>query len=190
VSPHLRTQRVPGVCSSLGRHAIGLSRLNRSFSRNSCSRSNFQSTGGAGRRGRRDGIRRIGPVHPRQVMQRDTCAPAVGGCPDKQRQQHNHHRHAQHRMRTDHAEINQDDQHGNRQPIAEDGESPRITGITCEDQTADRTPFFKMEPPGKQSPFAAVRAALAQPAPERRSDQFRGEGSRTFGLRHPRIVRE
>jgi hypothetical protein len=75
-------------------------------------------------------------------------------------------------MRTNHSEIDQDDHHGNGHPIAEDDEGPRITGITCEDQTADRT-AFKMGPPGKQRPFAAVRAALAQPAPKRRADQFR-----------------
>jgi DNA-binding response OmpR family regulator len=43
---------------------------------------------------RRDRICRIGPVQSRQVMQRDTCAPAVGGRPDKQRQQHHLHRQA------------------------------------------------------------------------------------------------
>jgi len=126
----------------------------------------------ADRRGRRDRIRRIGPVHARQVMQRDTCAPAVGGCPEKKRQRHNHHRQAQHRMRTDHSEIEQDDNRANRQPIADDGEGPRITGITCENQAADRT-ALQLRPPGKQWPFAAVRTALAQPAPKRRADQFR-----------------
>lgn len=130
-------------------------------------------------RRRRDRIRRIGPVHSRQVMQRDTCAPAVGGRPDKQRQQHNHHRQARHRMRTDHSEIDQDDNRANGQPIADDGEGPCITGITCEDQTADRT-TFKLRPPGKQWSFATVRTALAQPAPKRRADQFRA------GRRHPR----
>ena len=124
------------------------------------------------RRGRRDRIGRIGPIHSRQVMQRDTYAPAVGGRPDKQRQQHDHHRQAQHRMRADHSEIDQDDNHGNRQPIADDGEGPRIAGITCEDQTADRT-AFKMRPPGKQWPFAAVRTAFAQPAPKHRADKLR-----------------
>jgi hypothetical protein len=126
----------------------------------------------ADRRGRWDRIRRIGPIHSRQVMQRDTCAPAVGGRPDKKRQQHNHHRQAQHRMRTDHSEIDQDDNRANGQSIADDGEGPRITGITCEDQTAVGT-AFKLRPPGKQWPSVAVRTALAQPTPKRRADQFR-----------------
>ena len=138
----------------------------------------------ADRRGRRDRIRRIGPEHSRQVMQRDTCTPAVGGRPDKKHQQHSHHRQAQHRMRTDHSEIDQDDQCANGQPIADDDEGPRITGITREDQTADRT-AFKLRPPGKQWPFAAVRTALAPPAPKRPADQFRA------GRRHtPRIFSE
>ena len=53
----------------------------------------------------RDRIRGIGPVHSRQVMQRDTRAPAVGGRPDQQRYQHNHQRQAQHGMRPHHSEI-------------------------------------------------------------------------------------
>jgi hypothetical protein len=105
-------------------------------------------------------------------MQRDTCAPSVGSRPDKQRQQHDRDREAQHRMRTDHPEIDQDDHHAKGQPIAEDGEGPRITGVTCEDQTADRT-AFKKGPSGKQWPLAAMRAALAQPAPKRRADHVR-----------------
>ena len=74
-------------------------------------------------------------------------------------------------MRPHHSEIDQDDKHGNGQPIADDGERPRVTGITREDQTADRT-AFELRPPGKQGPFAAVRTAFAQPAPDRRADQF------------------
>ena len=83
----------------------------------------------AGRRRRRDRIGRIGPVQSRQVMQRDTPAPAVGGRPYQQRHQHNHDRQAQHRMRTHHSEIDQDDNRANWQSIADDGEGPRITGI-------------------------------------------------------------
>ena len=78
-----------------------------------------------------------GRVHSRQVMQRDTGAPAVGGRPDHQRRQHRQHRQAQHTMRTSHSEIDQDDHRGKWQPITEDREGPRITRITCEDQAAD-----------------------------------------------------
>jgi len=116
-------------------------------------------------------------------MQRDASAPAVGGRPDQQRQQHNHHRQAQHGMRTDHSEIDQDDHHGDGQPIADNSKGPRITGITCEDQAADRT-AFKLRPTGKQWPFAAVWTALAQSAPKRRADQFRA------GRRHTQKSRD
>ena len=46
-------------------------------------------------------------------------------------------RQAQQTMRFEDPKIDQDDHHANRQPIADDGESPCITGIACEDQTAD-----------------------------------------------------
>ena len=88
-------------------------------------------------RRRRDGIRGIGPVDSRQVMQRDARAPAVGGGPDQQRHQPNPHRQAQHRMRTHHSEIDQDDKPHNRQPIADDREGPGITWTSHEDQAAD-----------------------------------------------------
>ena len=80
--------------------------------------------GGAGHR-----IRRIGPVDSRQVVQSDPHAPAVGGRPHQHRQQHRQHRQAQHRMRTDHAEIDHDDDRADGKPIAEDDEGPRVPGI-------------------------------------------------------------
>ena len=70
-------------------------------------------------------------------MQRDTYAQAVASRQDYKRRQHDQHRQAQHTMRSQHAEIDQDDHHGKRQPVADDGEGPRITGIMREDQTAD-----------------------------------------------------
>jgi len=91
----------------------------------------------AGRRRRREGIRGIGPVHPRQVVQRDTRACAVVVRPDSQHHQYDHHRHAQHSMRLQYSEIDQDDHRADWQPIADDGEGPRITGIPHEDQAAD-----------------------------------------------------
>jgi hypothetical protein len=127
-----------------------------------------------GRRERRNRVRWIWPVHSRQVMQCDPDAPTVGSRPDEEHHQHTHHRHPQYGMRTDHSEIDQDDEHGNGQPITEDGEGPGITGIPCEDQAAGRT-AFDMRPSGKQSPLAAVRTPLAQPAPKGRADQRRAQ---------------
>ena len=78
-----------------------------------------------------------GQSHSRQVMQRDSRAPAVGGRPDQQRHQPNSHRQAQHRMRTHHSEIDQDDEAHNWQPIADDVEGPGIARTSYEDQAAD-----------------------------------------------------
>ena len=75
-------------------------------------------------------------------------------------------------MRTDHSEVDQEDDRRDGQPVADDGEGPGITWITCEDQTADR-PAFKLGPTEKQRPVTAVRASLAQPALKRRRNQFR-----------------
>jgi hypothetical protein len=128
--------------------------------RSSPSRRTVASRTSASGRRRRNRIRGIRPIHSRQVIQRDTHAPAVGGRPDHQPHQRNHHRQAQRRMRTEHSEIDQDDHRRNWQPIADDGEGPRITRMTCEDQTAHGT-AFQLGPPGIQPPLAAMRAALA-----------------------------
>ena len=69
-------------------------------------------------------------------MQRDAGAPAVGRRPDQQRDRDHLERQAQHGMRADHSEVDQDDDRGNWQPIADDGESPRVPGIAHEDQAA------------------------------------------------------
>ena len=121
-------------------------------------------------RERRKGIRGIGPIHARQVVQRDTRTPAVWSRPNQQRHQDHQHRHASDRMRTHHPEIDEDDAHAYWQPITDDGEGPRITRIADEDQTADRT-ALTMRPPEKQSPLAAMGASLAQSAPKRRVNQ-------------------
>src|SRR3954471_13934724 len=115
-------------------------------------------------------------------MERNTRAPAVGGGPDQQRYQDNHYRQAEHTVRTHHAEIDQDDNGGNWQPITDDGEGPRITGITHEDQAANWT-ALRMGPPGKQSPLAAVGATVAQSAPDRPAYQLRVGRPHPSGLK-------
>jgi hypothetical protein len=69
-------------------------------------------------------------------MQRDTYAPAVGGRPEQQRDQDDQQHHAWHWTQTRHSKIDQDDHRANWQPIPNDGERPRIAGITHEDQAA------------------------------------------------------
>ena len=75
-------------------------------------------------------------------------------------------------MRTDGSEVDENDHPANRQPVAEDGEGPRIPRIGDEHQSADRAALV-LRPPGKERPLAAVGAALAQAAPQRHGDQFR-----------------
>lgn len=74
-------------------------------------------------------------------MKGNPDAPAVGRGPDQQPAKDDEHRQTQYTMRSHDAEIDQGDDRGNRQPIADDGESPRITGIAFEHETADRAAF-------------------------------------------------
>ena len=76
-------------------------------------------------------------MHSRQIMQRDPRSPAAGSRPDQQGHRRHHQRQAQHRIRTHDSEVDHDDNRGDWQPIANDGEGPCITGIAHEDQAAD-----------------------------------------------------
>ena len=97
----------------------------------------FGPRGWPGSKSWRNRVRRIRPVDPRQVVQRDTRSPAIRECPEPDDCQHGEHREAQHAMRTQHSEVDQRDDRGDWQTIAEDDEGPRITWITCIDQAAD-----------------------------------------------------
>ena len=61
------------------------------------------------RKGRRERIRGIGPEHSREVVQRDTRAPAIGSGPDEHRRHYRHRHQAQDGIRTHHSEVDQDD---------------------------------------------------------------------------------
>ena len=118
-------------------------------------------------------IRRIRPVHSREVMQRNARAPAVGRGPDYQRQQETKNRQAQYR-RTRYAEIDQEDHDADRQSAADHVVHPRVTGIRFENKAAVRT-NFKLGPPGEQRSPATVWTAFAQSSPKRyRNSCFTG----------------
>ena len=108
-------------------------------------------------------------------MERDAQAPPVWGCPESQRREGDQQRHARHGMRTYYSEIDHDDHAGEWQAVPHDRERPRVTGVTGEDEAADRT-ARKKGPAGKESTLAAMGTTLAHPAPERRPDQFRRGG--------------
>src|SRR6185436_9337404 len=65
------------------------------------------------------------------------------------------------------AEINQHDDRGDWQPVADDRECPRIAGVSFIDQAAYRAAFEVMRPTGEQRPFAAVRTASPDAAAQR-----------------------
>jgi hypothetical protein len=71
-------------------------------------------------------------------------------------------------MRSDDAEVDEDDDRGNREPIADDGERPCVSGIPLEDQPAPRT-ALEVAPAVEQLSLAAMRTALPQPTAKRGS---------------------
>ena len=68
------------------------------------------------------------------------------------------------------AKVDDDDQRGHGKSIADDRERPRIARIPFVHQTADRAAIQMARPAGEERAFAAVRAPLADAAPERGQD--------------------
>ena len=73
------------------------------------------------------------------------------------------------------AEIDHDDDRGNGQPIADDGEGPCHRGLRVKTKPQIEQQSSKWATSGKQRPFAAVRT-LVQPAPKRVLINFECEG--------------
>src|SRR6185503_2894962 len=76
------------------------------------------------------------------------------------------------RVRARHAEVNQHDDHGNRQPVADDGEGPGVARVALVDEPAHRAALEVMREAGKDRALAAVRASLAKAAAERGANQL------------------
>src|SRR6185503_13519048 len=108
----------------------------------------------------------------RQIMQRDAGAPAIRRRPHDHRAERDDRGDAEHRVRARHAEVNQHDDHGNRQPVADDGEGPGVAWVALVDEPAHRAALEVMREAGKDRALAAVRASLAKAAAERGENQF------------------
>src|SRR5450631_3017775 len=65
-----------------------------------------------------------------------------------------------------HAEIDEDDDGRDRNPIADDREEPGVARVALEHQPAMGTSLEVLRPPGKKRTPAAMRAAPAPPPAE------------------------
>src|SRR5206468_3951119 len=68
------------------------------------------------------------------------------------------------------AEVDEHDDRGDRQAVADDRERPRVAGIALVDEAADRAPLEVMCPAGEEQSYAAVRTAPADAAAQGRAD--------------------
>jgi len=102
-------------------------------------------------------------------VQRDPDAPAIGRGPDQQAAEHHERDQPQDVVRSSEAKIDQDDDRGDRQAIADDRERPRVTGIPLVYESTDGTALDVMRPAGEERSLAAVRAAFAD-APAKRGE--------------------
>jgi hypothetical protein len=104
-------------------------------------------------------------------VQRDADAPAIRRRPHEQRAEHDKRREAERVVRAAVPEIDQDDDRGDRQAIADDRERPGVAGIPFEYETAGRAAFEMVRPAGEERARAAVGAALREAAAQRGEDQ-------------------
>ena len=71
-------------------------------------------------------------------------------------------------MRSRDAEVDKDDDGGNRKTIADDREEPGIAGIALEDKPAVGAALSVLRPAMKERPSTAVGTSFAPPAAESR----------------------
>ena len=114
----------------------------------------------------------VGPEDAGEVVHRDPDAPAVRRTPDDQDAEREERQQAERVVRAAEADIDQDDDRANRNPIADDRECPRVAGIALVDQTADGAPFEVVCPSLKQRALSAVRTTFGEAAAKRRHDQM------------------
>ena len=65
------------------------------------------------------------------------------------------------------SEIDENDGDGDREPVADDGEQPRVAGVAFVDEAARRTSLDVVRPAGEQRSDSAMRTAPRHAAPER-----------------------
>src|SRR5436309_1620346 len=74
-------------------------------------------------------------------------------------------------MRSRESEIDENDGDGDQEPVAGDGEQPRVARVAFVDETARRTSLDVARPAGEQRSDSAVRTAPRHAAPERREHE-------------------
>jgi hypothetical protein len=115
-------------------------------------------------------ISRIGPDHARQIVQRDSNAPPVRRRQDQQYSHDGERPQSQEAMRSAKAEVEQRDDRGDRQPIADDRERPGVARIAFVDQTTNLATVEVM-PAGEKRTLTAVGTPLQQSTSESGRDQ-------------------
>lgn len=113
---------------------------------------------------RRHRIVGVTPKHAADVVQRNADAPTVRSRPEEGDREQREEATPDEGVRPEHAEVDDDDHGGHRQPIAEDREGPGIARIALEDEVAMRTLTHMVCPSLEERALPTMRTSLA-PAP-------------------------
>src|SRR5581483_9084612 len=103
-------------------------------------------------------------------MKRNADAPAVRRRPDQYRADARNRKRSKDGVGPRQTEIDEDDDGGDRKPIADDREEPGIALVSLEHQPAVRATVDMLPPAGKKRSLTAVGATLSPPTGERFTD--------------------
>src|SRR5262249_41123497 len=132
---------------------------------------------------RRSGYRILGirPPGARQIVQRDAHAPPVRRRPYEDNAEQSDRGQSDDEVPPDETEIDDDDDRGDRETIADGGEGPGVAGIAFVDEAADAAAFQVRRETGKEGALTAVRAPLVPAAADGRDRRGRSTRSRQTG---------
>src|SRR5258708_2918748 len=103
-------------------------------------------------------------------MECDTRAPAIRGRPYQRHAEKHERDQSEDVMCASVPEVDQHHDRGDRKPIADDGERPRVSRIALVDEAARPTGIEVMRPSREELASAAMRAAFGKAAAQRGPD--------------------
>jgi len=119
---------------------------------------------------RRNRIVGVGPDETGQIVKGNADSPPVRRRDDEHHAEQSDRNQPEHPMRPPESEIDQRDDDGDRDAVADDRERPGVAGVTLEHESAGTASLEMMRPAGEQRALAAVRTPAARAAANRGDD--------------------
>ena len=116
---------------------------------------------------RRNGVIRVGPVQPTQIVQRDHEPHATGNRDDRHERDRPKEERALNPRPRSKPEVDDRDRNGNGNPVRDDPERPRVPMISLVDEPARRTSIAGRQPALEDGAHATVWTTSTDPVLQR-----------------------